>query len=168
MKTSFHLAAVAVAGGLAIAAGLGGAQSAPGGESMTMHAKGPFDVKVAPLAQDSYDGGTTLGRFSLEKKLHGDLEGSSKGEMLTAGTAVEGSAGYVAIERVEGALGGRRGSFVLQHLGAMSGAGQQLTIEVVPDSGTGELVGLEGTMRILIEPDGKHFYELDYSLPERP
>jgi len=135
---------------------------------MTMQAKGPFEAKVAPLAQETYEGGTALGRYSLDKQLHGDLEGTSKGEMLTAGTAVEGSAGYVAIERVDGVLAGRQGTFVLQHLGAMSGGGQELTIKVVPDSGTGELVGLAGTMRIVIEPGGKHFYELDYSLPKQP
>lgn len=133
---------------------------------MTRQAKGPFEVKMSPVAQDTYDGGTALGRYSLEKQLHGALEASSKGEMLTAGTAVPGSAGYVAIERVEGTLEGRKGTFVLQHLGSMAHGEQQLTIRVVPDSGTGELAGLAGTMRILVEKDGKHLYELDYTLPK--
>jgi uncharacterized protein DUF3224 len=132
---------------------------------MTRQAKGPFDVKVSPVAQESFDGGTALGRYSLDKQLHGDIEGASKGEMLTAGTAVPGSAGYVAIERFEGTLDGRKGTFVLQHLASMAHGEQQMDIRVVPDSGTGELAGLAGTMRIVVEKDGKHFYELDYTLP---
>lgn len=131
---------------------------------MELTAKGAFDVKLAPLATTEHAGGTTLGRYSLAKVFHGELEGTSSGEMLTAGTGVAGSAGYVAIERVEGSLGGRQGSFVLQHLGSMAQGGQSLTIQVVPDSGTGGLVGLEGRMRIDIE--GKaHFYAFEYSLP---
>jgi hypothetical protein len=127
-------------------------------------ASGPFDVKVAPVAQSEHPDGTKLGRFSLDKTFHGDLEATSSGEMLTAGTAVAGSAGYVAIERVEGTLGGRKGSFVLQHLGTMSAAGQSLTITVVPDSGTGELTGLAGSLAIEIA--GKaHSYRLEYTLP---
>jgi hypothetical protein len=167
MNTRFRVATTALAA-LALAAGVARAQTEPRGKTMTMQAKGPFDVKVVPLVQKTHDGGTTLGRFSLDKHFHGDLEGPSQGEMLTAATAVEGSGGYVAIERVDGILAGRKGTFVLQHLGAMSGGAPLLTITVVPDSGTGELVGLAGTMRIVIEPDGKHLYELDYSLPEKP
>ena len=132
--------------------------------AMKQIAKGSFEVKVAPIAQTEHAGGTTLGRFSLAKTFHGDLEGTGAGEMLTAGTSVAGSAGYVAIERVEGTLGGRQGSFVLQHLGSMAHGGQNLTITVVPDSGTGELAGLAGKLQIDIE--GKaHFYTFEYSLP---
>jgi hypothetical protein len=135
-----------------------------GGTQMKQTAKGAFDVKVVPVATAEHTGGTTLGRFSLDKVFHGDLEATSAGEMLTAGTAVKGSAGYVAIERVEGTLAGRKGTFVLQHLGSMSAGGQNLTISVVPDSGTGELQGLAGTVAIEIE--GKaHFYRFDYTLP---
>ena len=131
---------------------------------MTRLAKGAFDVKVAPVATREFSGGTTLGRFSLDKTFHGDLAATSSGEMLTAGTAVPGSAGYVAIERVEGTLAGRMGSFVLQHSGSMAGGSQSLTITVVPDSGTGELAGIAGTLQIEIE--GKaHFYRFDYPLP---
>ena len=127
-------------------------------------AKGAFEVKVVPIVQTEHAGGTTLGRFSLAKTFHGDLEGAGAGEMLTAGTSVAGSAGYVAIERVEGTLGGRKGSFVLQHLGSMAHGEQNLTITVVPDSGTGALAGLEGKLQIAIE--GKaHFYIFEYSLP---
>jgi hypothetical protein len=102
--------------------------------------------------------------MSLAKRFHGDLEGTSQGQMLAAATAVKGSAGYVAIELVTGALGGRRGSFVLQHSGTMTRGTPQLTIAVVPDSGTDELAGLQGRMTITIE-GGAHSYELDYSLP---
>lgn len=103
--------------------------------------------------------------MSLDKQFHGDLEGTSKGQMLTAGTAVKDSAGYVAIERVDGTLKGQRGSFVLQHSGTMTRGAPQLVITVVPDSGTGQLVGLAGKMTILIA-DGKHSYEFEYTLPE--
>lgn len=131
---------------------------------MTQTAKGSFDVQVAPVATTEHPGGTTLGRFSLAKTFRGDLEATGTGEMLTAGTAVPGSAGYVAIERVEGSLAGRQGSFVLQHSGSMAGGRQSLAISVVPDSGTGELAGIAGTLAIEIE--GKaHFYRFEYSLP---
>ena len=131
---------------------------------MPLEAKGAFEVKVAPVATTEHPGGTTLGRFSLAKTFHGDLEATSSGEMLTAGTAVPGSAGYVAIERVEGTLGGRQGSFVLQHSGSMSQGSPRLAIAVVPDSGTGDLTGIAGTLAIEIE--GKaHFYRFEYTLP---
>jgi hypothetical protein len=131
---------------------------------MALHAKGTFDVKVAPVAEDKAEG-STLGRYSLDKQYHGDLEATSKGEMLTAGTDVKGSAGYVAIERVTGTLGGRKGSFVLQHTGTMNRGTPTLTVSVVPDSGTDELAGLTGTLTIIIA-DGKHSYDFEYSLPE--
>jgi hypothetical protein len=126
-------------------------------------ANGTFDVKLTPQAT----GDETLGRMSIDKQLHGDLEGTARGEMLTALTAVKDSAGYVAIERVTGTLKGRSGTFVLQHNGTMSRGGQQLAIAIVPDSGTGQLAGISGTMTIKIE-GGKHFYGLEYTLPERP
>jgi uncharacterized protein DUF3224 len=122
-------------------------------------AVGTFDVEVAPLSS----GDETPGRFSLVKRFHGDLEGTSRGEMLTAGTSVPGSAGYVAIEKVDGSLRGRAGTFVLQHTGTMTRGAPQLTITVVPDSGTGDLSGLAGQMSIVIE-QGKHSYELEYTL----
>jgi len=128
-------------------------------------ARGPFDVKLAPQSNDASDG-TTLGRLTIEKQFHGDLEGTSRGEMLSAGTATKGSAGYVAIERVSGALAGKRGTFVLQHSGTMNRGAQQLTISVVPDSGSGELAGLSGTMTIIIGPGGMHDYEFEYTLSD--
>jgi hypothetical protein len=129
------------------------------------HASGPFEVKVAPLPADDKTQDAMLGRFSLDKQYHGELEGTGKGQMLTAGTAVKGSAAYVAIERVSGKLQGRAGTFVLQHSGTMSGSAQHLTITVVPDSGTDQLTGLTGTMNIVIAADGKHSYDFSYALP---
>jgi hypothetical protein len=131
---------------------------------MQQTAKGAFEVKVEPIVQTEHPGGTTLGRFALAKTFHGDLEGTGAGEMLTAGTGVAGSAGYVAIERVEGALAGRKGTFVLQHSGSMAHGSQNVVITVVPDSGTGELAGLSGTLEIEIEGRA-HFYRFEYSLP---
>jgi hypothetical protein len=131
---------------------------------MEKHASGTFEVKLAPLAEDKGEG-STLGRMSIDKQFHGDLEATSKGEMLTAMTEVKGSAGYVAIERVSGTLQGRQGSFVLLHRGIMTGEGQELSLSVVPDSGSGELVGLAGKMDIKIA-EGRHFYEFEYTLVE--
>jgi hypothetical protein len=104
-----------------------------------------------------------LGRMTIDKQFLGDLAGTSAGEMLTAMTETEGSAGYVAIERVTGTLGGRQGTFVLQHNGTMNRGNPQLAIHVVPDSGTGELTGLAGTMTIDIA-GGKHSYVFEYTL----
>ena len=103
--------------------------------------------------------------MAIDKQFRGDLEGSSRGEMLTAGTAVKGSAGYVAIERVTGTLHGRSGSFVLQHNGIMARGAPQLTITVVPDSGTGDLTGLAGQMTVEID-EGAHSYGFEYTLGE--
>ncbi len=130
---------------------------------MTTRASGAFDVKLTPQGSGDKAGDTTLGRMSIDKQFHGDLEGTSKGEMLTAGTSVQGSAGYVAIEKVEGSLQGRHGTFILQHSGTMTRGAPQLTITVVPDSGTGGLSGLSGKLAITIE-DGKHFYDFEYTL----
>ena len=130
---------------------------------MANRASGTFEVKISP--QEDKTGDPTLGRMSLDKQFHGDLEATSKGQMLTAGTAVQGSAGYVAIERVSGTLKGRNGTFALQHSGTMTRGTPQLTITVVPDSGTGQLAGLAGRMTINIA-DGKHSYEFEYTLAE--
>lgn len=125
-----------------------------------MHARGSFEVTLTnqPTTTD------VLGRRSIEKKFSGDLDATSTGEMLAAGTAVPTSAGYVAIERVTGTLGGKKGSFVLVHTGIMTRAtGGSLTVQVLPDSGTDELAGVTGSMSIEIK-DGKHLYDLDYAL----
>ena len=131
---------------------------------MTSHASGSFDVTITPQPQDA-DTSAAIGRLTIDKQFHGDLEAHSQGLMLAAGTAIEGSAGYVAIEKATGTLHGRNGSFVLQHNGTMERGAGKLTITVVPDSGTGELVGLTGEMSISIV-DGKHLYEFDYTLAE--
>ena len=129
-----------------------------------MHAKGEFDVKLKPLdAFTKGRNGINLGRMSIDKTFRGDLVGKSAGEMLSAMTTVKGSAGYVAIEQVNGTLQGKSGTFVLQHFGIMNRGKDRLVLEVVPDSGTGLLENLSGKMLIIIE-DGKHFYEFDYLL----
>ena len=132
---------------------------------MTKHASGTFEVKLSPQ-QDDTAKEAGLGRMTIDKTFLGDLAASSKGQMLAAMTEVKGSAGYVAIERVTGTLHGRKGSFVLQHNGIMDRNAPQLSVVVVPDSGTDELVGLTGKMVINIA-DGKHSYEFEYSLAEK-
>jgi Protein of unknown function (DUF3224) len=134
---------------------------------MTMHASGTFEVKLTPQGSDDKADGTSLGRLSIDKQFHGGLEATSKGEMLTAGTTVKGSAGYVAIERVSGTLEGRSGAFILQHSGTLTRGAPQQSVTVVPDSGTGQLVGLTGKMTIIIA-EGKHSYDFQYTLAETP
>lgn len=129
---------------------------------MTKHASGTFEVKMTmqPVEENA-----PVGRFTLEKEFQGDLQGTSKGQMLAISTAVEGSAGYVAMEQVNGTLDGRRGSFALMHNGIMTRGVPQLSVTVVPDSGTGDLTGISGQLDIKIT-DGKHFYEFDYTIAE--
>lgn len=132
---------------------------------MDSSARGTFEVQLTPqpLAQPDADPG--LGRMAIAKQFTGDMAGEAAGEMLTALTSVEGSAGYVAIERFTGTLHGRAGSFVLQHSGAMAQGEQRLAITIVPDSGSGELAGIAGTMSLDLS-GGAHAYDLTYSLPE--
>lgn len=132
---------------------------------MTTRASGAFDVKLSALETYNNTDGAGLGHMSIDKQFHGDLDATSKGEMLSAMGSVKGSAGYVAIERVSGTLHGRSGSFVLQHNATMTRGQPYLNIIVVPDSGSGELAGLTGTMNIVIA-DGKHSYEFDYALSD--
>ena len=127
---------------------------------MESRVRGEFEVKLTPR-EGAADG---LGRMSIEKRYTGALEASARGEMLTASTEVAGSAGYVAVERVDGSLGGREGTFLLQHSATLTRGAPQLSIGVVPDSGTGELVGLVGRMTIEIT-GGKHFYVFEYTIP---
>lgn len=125
---------------------------------------GKFDLALKPL--ETYAAGVDgvkLGRMGIDKTFFGGLSAIRKGEMLNALSPVEGSAGYVAVEQVTGELEGRTGSFVLQHYGLMGGGGRHLTLEVVPDSGSGELKGLTGRMGIRIE-DGQHYYDFEYQL----
>ena len=137
----------------------------PSTHIITHHAKGTFEVTMNPLPLADTGGGDKLARMSLDKQFAGDLVGTGKGEMLSAGTKVKGSAGYVAIEKVVGTLDGRKGSFVFQHSAVMNRGVPQLTITVVPDSGTEGLTGIAGTFQIEIK-DSKHFYDFEYTLPQ--
>lgn len=128
-----------------------------------MQAKGPFTVKMEPQSPAHVD--SALGRMGLAKQYDGDLDAHSLGEMLAFRSAVDGSAGYVAMERVSGTLHGRRGSFVLQHSGTMDRGTPTLVVGVVPDSGTEELTGLSGTLAIHVDAQGGHAYTFDYRLP---
>jgi len=131
---------------------------------MSLHAEGTFEVNNSPLGSDDALNGTAVGRFGLDKHFHGDLEGTSKGEMLGAGNPATGTAGYVAIEQVTGALNGRNGSFALQHFGTMEENKFDLIVKVVPGSGAGELIGISGSMTIAVA-NGKHSWKFDYALP---
>ena len=134
---------------------------------MTRHAKGTFDVKMSPQPAQDGVGDPSVGRMAIDKQFHGDLEGTSKGQMLAVGTAIDGSAGYVAMERVQGTLLGRRGSFALQHNGSMNRGTPQLSITIVPDSGTEALGGIAGKLEVTIA-NGVHSYDLHYTLPDLP
>ena len=126
------------------------------------HAHGTFTVDVRPISPAPAEG---LGRYSIDKQIHGDLEATSKGEMLSGGDPKQGAAGYVAMEMVTGTLNGKHGSFALQHSGTMDASGLKLTVIVAPGSGTGELKGIAGTFTIVIEK-GQHSYDFDYTLPK--
>jgi hypothetical protein len=131
---------------------------------MTHHATGTFEVKLVPLEPSFKTDDNSLVRFSIDKQFHGELEATSKGEMLATGGPAKGSGGYVAIESVSGTLNGRTGTFILQHNGTMQNGGFQMNVIVVPGSGTAQLSGLSGSMAIIIK-DGKHSYDLTYTLP---
>jgi hypothetical protein len=132
------------------------------GTETQVTARGEFEVKAIPQPADDGAAGP-FGRLFLDKRFHGDVEGTSRGQMMAAGTAVEGSGAYVAFELISGTVNGKSGTFVLQHRGTMRKNVPSMDVTVVPDSGTGELIGIAGTMRIVIE-GGKHFYELAYTL----
>ncbi len=134
---------------------------------MTHHASGSFEVELDPQPLHFDAAGAKLGRMSIDKRFTGDLEATSRGEMLSAMTAVQGSAGYVAIELVTGTLHGKSGSFVLQHSSTMDRGAPEQSVTVVPDSGTGELEGLAGRMTIHVA-DGQHTYVFEYTLAESP
>ena len=127
-----------------------------------MHnAHGTFTVDIRPLTPAPAEG---VGRFTINKKIHGDLEATTSGEMFTGGDPKQGAAGYVAIEMVTGTLDDKSGSFALQHFATIDGKGPQMQVIVVPGSGTGELKGIEGSFTIKIE-NGQHTYDLEYTLP---
>ena len=123
-------------------------------------------MKLSPLMLSEQSADPKLGRMSVEKQYHGELEATAKGEMLTAQSEMKDSGVYVAVERVTGTLKGKKGSFAMHHTGVMNRGKPELRITVVPDSGTDDLQGLTGTMSIRIE-SGKHFYDFEYSLPEK-
>jgi hypothetical protein len=135
--------------------------------AMTNHARGPFEVKITPQKPDNaVSEAAQFSRMTIDKQFHGDLDATSKGEMLATSPDAKGSGVYVALERVTGTLKGKSGSFVLHHTGIMNRGVPQLSVEVVPDSGTGQLTGLTGKMTINIAAGGKHSYDFEYSLPE--
>ena len=134
--------------------------------TVTTRATGTFDVQLHGLTMEDIPKEAMLGRMSIDKQFHGDLEGTSKGQMLTSGTAITGSAVYVAVERVTGKLAGGSGSFALHHTGTMTRGVRTLTIDVVPDSGTGEFAGMTGVMTIDIA-DGQHAYTFEYTVGDR-
>ena len=134
----------------------------------THHATGTFEPALTPTTLADTNADKTLGRMVISKQFHGGLEAKTQGEMLTVRTATKGSMGYVAIEQVTGTLDGHAGSFTLLHSGIMDRGAPTLAVNVVPDSGTGALTGLTGTMTINVAPDGKHSYDLAYTLPGAP
>ena len=144
----------------------GSAMAGQSGKERTVsnHAEGTFDVKMTPQGADQGDD-SGIGRMTIDKQFHGDLEASSKGQMLAVTTTEKGSAGYVALEKVTGTLKGRGGSFALQHTGKMNRGVPELTITVVPDSGTDQLKGLSGKLEIVMA-GSKHSYNFEYSLPD--
>lgn len=131
---------------------------------MATHASGTFEVKLVPQTANEIETAAGIGRWTIDKQIHGELEATSKGEMIASSDGTKGSGAYSALELVTGTLNGRAGTFVLQHTGTMTKTSQQLLITVVPESGTGELTGLAGKFIIKIV-DKKHFYELEYTLP---
>ena len=133
---------------------------------MTTRASGTFEVELSPQV-DGEEGGARVGRMLIDKRFAGDLVATGRGQMLAVRSAVEGSAGYVAMELVTGALRGRAGTFVLQHSGTMERGAQKLSVTVVPDSATGDLEGLAGSMEIVVA-EGRHSYNLDYTLDANP
>lgn len=126
-----------------------------------MQAKGEFEVTRIPQEELDIGGGASVGHSRFDKRFHGPLEATSVVHMLAVMSGTPGSGAYVAIERIEGTLDGKRGSFHAQHSGAMDRGKPSLDISVVPDTGTGELVGLHGRIAIDIV-DGKHYYTFDY------
>jgi Protein of unknown function (DUF3224) len=134
---------------------------------MTIFAEGQFDVKNAPQKPADPEASADIGRFALAKQYHGDLDATAKGEMLGSGNPATGNAGYVAIEHVSGTLHGRRGSFALQHFGVMENGDFELNVRIVPDSGTGQLQGIAGSMSFS-NSEGTHSYRMNYTVPEDP
>lgn len=134
---------------------------------MARHANGTFEITMSPQPAQDGVGDLSVGRMAIHKQFHGDLEGTGNGQMLAVGTPVDGSAGYVAMERVSGIVHGRQGSFALQHTGTLTRGTPQLSVTIVPDSGTDGLSGIAGRLDITVA-NGVHAYHLEYSLPDLP
>lgn len=149
---------------LAVLLALGSTAYAQPGTKMTL-ATGTFDVTLKPQAPDDHSDGGMLGRMTIDKVYRGDLEGTAVGQMLTAMGSAKDSGAYVAVERVTGKLHGRQGSFMLYHTGVMNRGTQTLSIVIVPDSGTDDLTGINGSLFVDIK-DGKHFYRIEYALAD--
>jgi hypothetical protein len=164
LASTLTLFAIAWMRGAAPASARQSAPPAAKETAVTTHqAKGPFEPKLTPFKSDGID--PAFGAMSIDKQFHGALEATSKGVMLAFQSATKGSAGYVALEKVDGTLDGRKGTFVLQHNATMDRGTPMLNIIVVPDSGTGDLTALTGKMSIDIAAGGKHSYTFDYTLP---
>lgn len=168
MKTSTDWTVTVLMASALAAVPAAGGNAAEGETTMTETAHGPFDVTMEPAHEQTLEDGNAVARFTMEKQYRGELQAAATGELLTAGTNVEGAAAYVGVEHVEGSLDGRQGTFLLAHKGTMAHGDQQLSITVVPESGTGGLAGLEGEVKIDIAEDGKHFYTFEYAFTERP
>lgn len=164
MRRIFVLSLFWLGAALSVAAQADVHQSNAKDPLMPLHAEGTFEVKNFPLGTDEALNKTAIGRFGLDKQFHGDMEGASKGEMLGAGNPATGTAGYVAIEQFTGTLNGHQGSFAMQHFGTMEDNKFELTVKVVPGSGTEDLIGISGSMIITIA-NGKHSWKFDYAIP---
>ena len=168
LRDIYRMDASALSLGAPCGSGSGSAGAVQKGAIMTGRAKGPFEVKMTVQPPGDKGETTPLGRMNFDKQFHGDLEGTSKGEMLSFGTGAKGTSGaYVAIEMVSATLHGRKGTFALQHSATMTRGSPQLSVTVVPDSGTDELRSLAGKMAIIIA-DGKHSYDFEYTIADTP
>jgi hypothetical protein len=132
------------------------------------HAAGTFEVKVAPAEASEFEKAAGLSRYTLEKTLHGDLEGTARGEMLASAEEANGAMMYVAVDKVTGTLHGKQGGFTLLHRATMikgDAASAKMEIVIAAGSGTGELAGIAGTFTIVIDAKGGHSYTMEYTLP---
>ncbi len=132
---------------------------------MTLQARGTFTVTITPQPHVDGVGNASIVRMALQKLFAGGLAGIAQGQMLAVRTETQGSAGYVAMDHFTGMVDGRHGGFSLQHSGTMTRGTPSLSVTIIPDSGTDELVGIAGSLAIDIR-DGQHFYDLAYTLPQ--
>ena len=154
---------------MSLAFSVGAQRVAAQKEMHVVHANGSFDVKMTPAEPTEFEKANDIARLTSDKTWHGDFEGVSHGEMITGSTASTGSMAYVAIERMTGKLNGRQGSFTFTHRATMmkgdAPSAGELSVVVAPNSGTGELAGLTGSLMIHFDAQGNHTWTFDYSLP---